>query len=359
MLSLAVALLAAATPLKIRVLERDRPYEAWLAASTLTCDGAALGSTVALHLKDRRLEAGDKLCDVVEASGNVKVTPSGNRDAAPTRRYPGKLTAVAEGALIRFINEVEIEDYLPGVVAAETVDFPPAALESQAVVSRTFALASRGRHKEHGYDLCDLAHCQIYRGSDEIPASVDDAVKRTRGEVLLLGGVGLKPAYFHAACGGHTSRTSDVFGELTEGVGPGVSDTGKDGPLCKESPDFKWTFDVERVDLARALGVDGVGAALEPLRRDEAGRVIELKTFGHRLRGNEFMSAMGKAFGWSAIKSMKVNAEEIEGTVHFSGSGIGHGVGLCQAGAKAMASKGATRKQILQKYFPDCQVRVP
>jgi stage II sporulation protein D len=359
MLSLAVALLATAAPLKVRVLERERPYEAWLSATTLTCDGTPLGSTVALRLKDRRLEAGDKLCDVVEASGNVKVTPTGKREDAPARRYNGKLTAVAEGAVIRFINDVEVEDYLPGVVTAEAGDFPPAALESQAVVSRTFALASRGRHKEHGYDLCDLAHCQIYRGADDVPAPVDDAVKRTRGEVLLLGGIGLKPAYFHAACGGHTSRTSDVFGELTDGVGPGVSDTAKDGPLCKESPDFKWTFDVERVDLARGLGFDATGAALEPLKRDEAGRVLELKTFGHRLRGNEFMSLMGKAFGWSAIKSMKVSAEEVEGTVHFSGSGIGHGVGLCQAGAKAMALKGATRKQILQKYFPDCQVRVP
>src|SRR5581483_7519507 len=331
---------------------------AWLSAATLSCDGKPLEAHNAqLHLKDRRLQAADQLCDVVLAEGDVTIALDENQKKQ--RRYPGKVTAVPEGAVIRFISEVDVEDYQPGVVTAEAGDFPPAALESQAVVSRTFALASRGRHKEQGYDLCDLAHCQIYRGADDVPQAADDAVKRSRGEVLLLGGIGLKPAYFHAACGGHTSRTSDVFGELTDGVGPGVSDTGKDGPLCKDTPDFKWTFDVERVDLARALNLDGVGAALEPLKRDEAGRVLELKTFGKRMRGNEFMSIMGKAFGWSAIKSMKVSAEEVEGTVHFMGTGIGHGVGMCQAGAKAMALKGATRKQILQKYFPDCQVRVP
>jgi stage II sporulation protein D len=358
MLSLAVALLAATTPLKVRVLERDKPYEAWVDALSLSCDGEPMaGQSARLSLKDRRLLAADKLCETVSAEGSVAVTLDERQ--GKQRHYPGKLTAVAEGAVIRFINEVDVEDYLPGVVTAEAGDFPPAALETQAVVSRTFALASRSRHKDQGYDLCDLAHCQLYRGSSEVPAPVDDAVKRTRGEVLLLGGIGLKPAYFHAACGGHTSRTADVFGELTDGVGPGISDSGKEGPLCKDTPDFKWTFDVERVDLARALNLDGNGPALEALRRDEAGRVLELKTFGRRMRGNEFMSAMGRAFGWSAIKSMKVSAEEVEGTVHFIGTGIGHGVGLCQAGAKAMALKGATRKQILSKYFPDCQVRVP
>ncbi len=353
---LLAALLCTAAPLKVRVLERDKPFEAWVESDALACDGAPFNAhSVQLHLKDRKLQAADKLCVEVTADSNFKII----LDEKKSRRYHGKLSAVAEGAVIRFINEVDVDDYLPGVLQAEAGDFPPAALETQAVVSRTFALASRGRHKEAGYDLCDLAHCQIYKGADDISQTIDDATKRTRGEVLLLGGVGLKPAFFHAACGGHTSRAGDVFGEGAEGVGPGVSDTGKDGPLCKDAPDFKWTFDVERVDLASALGFSADGLALEPLRRDEAGRVLELKTFGHRMRGNEFMSKMGKLYGWGAIKSMKITADEVEGTVHFAGVGIGHGVGLCQEGAKAMALKGATRKQILQKYFPDCQVRVP
>ena len=56
---------------------------------------------------------------------------------------------------------------------------------------------------------------------------------------------------------------------------------------------------------------------------------------------------------------MKVSAQEVEGLVRFSGTGLGHGVGLCQQGAKALAEKGVDAKGILTRYFPDSQVRVP
>ncbi len=350
-----VALSALPAPLKVRVLEREKPYEAWLAAEKLTCDGESVaGSRIELKLKDRRLTAGERLCDVITAEGEIKIT----LDDKP-HGYPGKLTALPEGSFIRFIDEVQVEEYLPSVVSEEADGFPSAALEAQAVVSRTFALASRGRHEKDGYDLCDLTHCQLYKGLDEISATADDASKRTRGEVLLWGGIGLKPAFFHAACGGHTSKASDVFGEGAEGVGPGISDSGKDGPACKEAPEFKWSFEIERGDMAKGLNLAPEGQSFEPLRRDAAGRVLELKAFGRRFRGAEFMSAMGRAFGWRTIRSMKVTAEEVENLVRFNGVGHGHGVGLCQLGAKSMALKGLSRKQILQKYFPDCTVRVP
>jgi stage II sporulation protein D len=354
-LSFALALFAAAAPLKVRVLERHKPFEASVEAGTLTCGDAALRSkSVQLSLKDRRLKAGDTLCDSVTAEGDVRVT----LDDKVQRRFRGRLTALAEGSFIRFLDDVEVEEYLPSVVTAEAAGSPVAALEAQAVVSRTFALAARGRHKDEGYDLCDLAHCQVYPGAAALDPQSEEAVKRTRGEVLLWGGIGLKPAFFHAACGGHTSRAADVFGEDAEGVGPGVSDTGKEGPLCKDAQDFKWSFTTSRLEMARAFGVPAEGAALEPLKRDAAGRVVELRTFGRRMRGNEFSSAFGRAFGWDSLRSMKVTAEEVEGNVRFVGSGLGHGVGLCQQGARAMALKGASRKQILQKYFPDCQARV-
>ena len=351
----AAALAAAPAPLKVRVLQRDKPYEASLSAATVSCDGKPLGAAnVRLSLKDRRLQAADQLCETVLAQGDVTLTVDGK-----PHHYPGKLTAVAEGSFIRFIDEVDVEEYLPSVVSEEADGFPAAALEVQAVVSRTFALASRNRHGADGFDLCDLTHCQLYRGTDEVTPPADDASKRTRGEVLLWGGIGLKPAFFHAACGGHTSKAPDVFGEGAVGVGPGVTDTGKEGPACKEAPEFKWSFEVERGDMAKGLGLSPDGTAFEPLRRDPAGRVLELKAFGRRYRGNEFMSAMGRAFGWQSIRSMKVSAQEVENLIRFSGAGHGHGVGLCQHGARAMALKGLGRKQILQKYFPDCQVRVP
>jgi stage II sporulation protein D len=172
--------------------------------------------------------------------------------------------------------------------------------------------------------------------------------------VLLVGGVALRPAFFHASCGGHTSTAADVFGEAA--AGSAVSDVEGGAPRCI-GPDFEWTLDTEREVLAKALGVRAAGTAVEPLRRDAAGRVVELRAFGTRFSGNEFHARLGRALGWQALRSMKFSAQETDTTVRFRGTGLGHGAGLCQRGAQALAKQGVAAKGILQRYFPESQVR--
>jgi len=347
-----LALVLAAAPLHVRVLEREKPTRARLEAGALSCDGKPLPRAVDVTPGNRELLVGAARCTELIGTGGVTV-------ALPslTRRFPGALRVTLEGGVLRLINDVDVEDYLPSVVAAELGDGKPAAQEAQAVVSRTFALTSTKRHGTEDYGLCDLAHCQVYRGSDEATDAARAAVRKTKGQVVLVGGVVLRPTFFHASCGGHTSRAQDVFGE--EGAGPGVSDVEGGAPRCAGMPDFAWEFVLEKVKLAEGLGLKGDGAAFEPLRRDAAGRVVELKSFGKRFSGTDFLSAMGRAFGWQALRSMKVSAQEVDGLVRFSGTGLGHGVGFCQQGAKALADKGIDAKGILTRYFPDSQVRVP
>lgn len=349
MTALALLLLTAA-PLEVRVLEREKPAWARLEAKGVTCDGRPLGASVEVRPGRDGVTVGHDTCVEVRAEGPVTV-----RLKALSRRYPGLVRVTALGGALRFIDEVDVEDYLPGVVAAELGDGGPSAQAAQAVVSRTFALSQRRRHGAFGYDLCDLAHCQVYRGLEGVSPDVRKAVASTRGEVLLLGGVALKPAFFHAACGGHTSRGEDVFG--VDAVGPGVSDVEAGVPLCAALPDFSWRFDVERVRLAAGLGLRDEGAPFEVLRRDAGGRVLELRSFGRRFSGNEYLAAVGRAFGYQSLRSMKASAQVSEGLVHFTGVGLGHGVGLCQQGAKALSEKGVDAKGILQRYFPDAQVR--
>ena len=225
------------------------------------------------------------------------------------------------------------------------------------MVSRTFALASRGRHALAGYDLCDLTHCQLYRGQPDDLDAARDAVKKTEALVLLVGGVALKPAFFHSSCGGSTSKALDVFSE--EGAGTAVSDTSRDGPLCRGAPGFSWTWSVSRVELAAALGANPEveSPAFESLRRDEGGRVLQLRAFGKRYSGPELASSVGRVFGWQALRSLRVSMQQSEGMLHFKGQGVGHGVGLCQQGARTLASQGADLRAILSRYFPDCQLR--
>lgn len=353
MLFPALVLALGAAPLDVRVLERDRLTEALLEADALSCDGKKLPNrSISVVPNDRRLRAGDQPCEALTAEGDMRVL-AGERK----RRYYGKVKVSNEAEVLRFVATIDVENYLPSVVEAEASGFPPNALEAQAIVSRTFAVASRGRHAQAGYDLCDLAHCQVFRGHDEESQAARAAVKKTADQVLLVGGVVLRPAFFHATCGGATSKAIDVFGE--EGAGGGVNDVSKDGALCKDAPDFAWEWQVDRMELAAALGAkpDGDVSGFEILRRDGAGRVIQLKSFGRRYSGVEFASRVGRVFGWQALKSLKVSMEQVEGTLRFKGKGLGHGVGFCQHGAKALASKGTDAKGILAKYFPDSQIR--
>lgn len=348
MAPLLTALLFSAAPLSVRVLEREQPVTATLEAKAFRCDGAALpGTSLPLKAADRRVLAGGKACDVLDAEGPLAVTlPS------VTRRYPGRLTVVNAEERLKLVLALDVEQYLPSVLGAEAGGQPPEALAAQAVVSRTFALASRKRHERFGYDLCDLAHCQVFRGQEDVSADSSAAVSRTANQVLLLGGVALVPTFFHAACGGGTSRASDVFGERSGGGR--VSDLVQGKPRCGDS---SFHFEAERAELAKALGQPPVGAAFEPLARDTSGRVLQVRAFGKRFTGAELQSKLGRAFGWQSVPAMVVEVKEVEGRVHFDGRGVGHGVGLCQRGGQSMARAGNRFTDILRTYFPDASVK--
>lgn len=334
----------------VRVLERERLPAATVSADQLFCDGAAVSPPRSANASGGALRLGEQPCATARAVGHVQLQ-AGER----TFRYSGELTlSAAKGALVLF-NRVELEAYVARVVTAELASGPAAALEAQAVVSRTFAVTASGRHADH--TLCDLTHCQRYPGDQEPNRDALAAAAATRGLVLWRGGVTLEPTYFHAACGGHTSDEAEVFPGQRAAGGTGVPDLLRGRPACEQAPDFEWRWSVPRVELARALGRPEAGQAFEPLHRDAAGRVVQLRSFGERLSGVDFASLVGRAFGWQALRSLKVSATEAEGDVLFLGKGLGHGVGLCQAGAVARAQAGAPRDALLAHYFPQSLLR--
>ena len=110
----------------------------------------------------------------------------------------------ADGALL--INELDLEQYLRGVVPAEMGPraFPEIeALKAQAVAARTYAMAHLGEHDAQGYDLCATTQCQVYKGVEVEDPLSDRAVSETAGEVLTWRGA-LVDARYHSTCGGHT-----------------------------------------------------------------------------------------------------------------------------------------------------------
>lgn len=341
-----LAVLAAA-PLEVRVLERETPSSVHLEAGRIACDGKPLPKVVDAEAGQREVRVGTTLCQQLVAEDGVTVTAK-----STTRKFAGQVRVSLQGGLLKLVNVVDVEAYLPSVIQAEADGMKPAALEAQAVVSRTFALTAK-RHGSHGYNLCDLAHCQVYRGADA-SADANAAVKNTANQVLLIGGIVLKPAFFHSSCGGHTSSAADVFGE--DATGSAVSDIENGEPRCKTN-DFNWSFETTQPEFAKAFNVKPVGTAVEPLRRDKAGRLIELRVFGKRMSGQSFLSQAGRAFGWQSVRSAKFTASETDTSVVLKGTGLGHGVGLCQLGAKALAERGVDAKGILARYFPESQVK--
>lgn len=135
-------------------------------------------------------------------------------DGKPYRGLIEVRISPALGVLV--INEVNLEDYLRGVVPEELgpVAYPQLeALKAQAVAARTYALANFGQFSAEGYDLCDTARCQVYGGrSSEHPLS-DRAVLETRGEVLTYQDVVIQ-SLFTSTCGGHTEDIEQVFTEM-------------------------------------------------------------------------------------------------------------------------------------------------
>ncbi|MGH9313876.1 MAG: SpoIID/LytB domain-containing protein [Vicinamibacterales bacterium] len=258
-----------------------------------------------------------------------------------------------------------LEDYVRGSILAElapTGSDPETAVriyEVQAILARTFALASRGRHAREGFDLCATTHCQLVdfdrAARSRWREAAAAALHATRGRVLRFQSAPAL-ALFHADCGGYRSAAGEIWG-------------GRDHPYLTGGPDDlpggsvhrAWRFRVDRARLREALGRDlrtNPGARLDRIdvfSRDSAGRAALVLISGERapvVRGEEFRIVMARAFGGSAFLSSRFEVRQDGDEIAFEGTGFGHGVGLCQRGAIARAIAGESPEEILAFYFP-------
>jgi stage II sporulation protein D len=232
-----------------------------------------------------------------------------------TRAYRGTLVVKASRGEVVPIITMDLETAVASAVAAESEsDAPPEALKAQAVVARSYFLAGGGRH--HDFDFCDLTHCQFLREppAEESPAAV--ATRETRGLVLTFEE---KPfaAMFSRSCGGHTRTPASVG--LPGSAYPYFSVL---CDFCYKSP-YRWTRRLSFQDAAL------VG-------KGESGRL-----------------AVDRRLGWNAVPSNNFTSRQEGEQFILEGAGQGHGIGLCQRGAKAMAEQGGSFQQILSHYFPN------
>lgn len=252
------------------------------------------------------------------------------------------------------VRTLSLDDYVAGVVAGEAAaGASPPALEALAITVRSYALANRGRHRDDGFDLCTLTHCQVLRPAT---AQTTAAAVATAGQVLLSRG---RPAsvFLSASCGGRSARPSEVWpGAIDEPFLPG-----QDDDACADDP--AWQADIPVGDLMRALRATGMhGDLLRGVRivaRSASGRVRRLQLDGFvpaEMSGEEFRSRLGRTLGWNHLKSTAFDVQQTGAGFHFSGRGAGHGVGLCVIGATRRAARGESAQAILARYFPGLSI---
>lgn len=271
------------------------------------------------------------------------------------RRYRGSLIVIPAGPGVVVINEVDIEEYLRGVLPVEvSPSWPMESLKAQAVVSRTYAYNNLGKNSFRGFDLTDDVFSQVYRGVDVEADSTDQAIKAT-SNLLLYSDDSLTRGYFHSCCGGRTENISLVW----QGRIPHMQ--GVECGFCTDSPRYNWESNISPEVISERLGRAGFcSGEIEDIRfisRTASGRIDQMEILTSSstisLSGHRFRMAMGP----DVIKSALFTVDRTAPEYTFYGRGWGHGVGLCQWGARGLALEGVSFRDILNFYFPGIQIR--
>ena len=304
----------------------------------------------ALRVDGRRVEsrwrweaqAGPVEVDGMPVRGTVEVMALRQPSGAPS---------------LAVVNELPLELYLAGTLAREMyASWGPEALRAQAVASRTYVLHEREVHRHEPWHVTAGTKSQVYAGIEAESPAVSAALDATRGEVLAYRGEPILAA-FHSSSGGRTASAEEVWGQALDYlVSVEVADEW-------DSPDSYWRAAVSRTTLGRALAAvaEDVGAIRRArvTEQSESNRVIRIEFAGEsgsvELTGRRLRSALGE----SILKSTLFEVQETAEGFLFVGAGSGHGVGMSQWGARAMARRGDDYREILSAFYPGAQLTKP
>ena len=280
-------------------------------------------------------------------------------DAYGYRHYSGSLhfEADRQSSGLTIINAVDLETYVASVVGSE-MDFEnPEALKAQAVVSRSYALWSIQKSPYKEFDLRDHESNQVYFGNIKDKPWYLAAAEETKGEILTWSNQ-LILAVFSSTCGGRTADNKDVWGGSDHPYLAVQNDAG----ACSISPHYRWTYTM-LVHEFRELITDTYGFSVidKVIEKDLSGRVQKVMLADSRadtlyFTGNEFRLFINRFAGPMALRSTKYDWTDDPDTLVFEGSGLGHGVGLCQWGTLGFARAGWNYKDILTFYFSGTKI---
>lgn len=295
-------------------------------------------------------------------SGCLKSTKS----SAKIPDLPEKLDTDSSGtpllkvydASAKSIQETPIEEYVAGVVAGEMKnDWPIEALKAQAILARTFVLkfCETKASKYSGADIStDVSEAQAY-APESINDRVREAVEETKG--LVMSADGEYPyAWFFAHSGGRTELPSVALDYQKDDPDYLSSVPSNDSDKAPESVK-NWEASFTRDQVRKACA--DVGIKLDSIQsfeigeRGESGRAKTFIVNGQTISAPSFRIAIGA----NKLKSTLIDSIEMSGkAITFTGRGFGHGVGMSQWGAYALAEEGKSAEEIIQYYFTNVDI---
>lgn len=342
---------------------------------------------------------------------SLGVVPDGGGGKALTwfrgyKWYGGFEYRRSTGGNLNVINVVDVDDYVKGVLPYEmSPAWPLEALKAQAVCARTYALLQTKHRDSYRFDVCTTTDCQVYQGANQASALTDRAVEETAGMAAMYGGK-YAETYYYASNGGASESSENVWSMPLPYL------VGKEDPYegTISIPDYVYTMTYSYSQLSALLKSKGysigtvssayvsrttpTGNVAEITFRDTAGKtvvitkeacrsVLETESMRFTISGggsggswqvNPSGGALSSLSGAYTVTASGVSAYEggdayvitasgvsrlqkppaVSGSgsgITISGTGWGHGVGMSQYGAKAMAELGRTYEEILHFYF--------
>lgn len=260
---------------------------------------------------------------------------------------------------------LDFEDYIAGIVAEE---MPPTnsieALKAQAVAARSYILSKLSSYSEnapaahHGALLCDdFSHCHTWRSLEEskdtwdarfredYAAKIKRAADETRGEYLSYENKAAKTC-FHAVSGGKTENAEDVWGVSLPYLTTvnSAEDTRADGYHSRvfyPKEAFETVLRGLRPSIQTAENLEDISPKFT---YHDSGSVAALTMLGETFTGLEIREAFH-------LRSTHFSLKFADGKAVFDVNGYGHGVGMSQFGAAAMADQGKDYRAILAHYY--------
>jgi stage II sporulation protein D len=282
--------------------------------------------------------------DFVKAFRMKLVSP----DRKP-RFYEDNLIISTELGDLKCINEIDLDNYIAGVVQAESgrrsfQEF----YKVQAILARTFALSHLQKHIAESFNLCDHTHCQAYFGKTT-ELDIMKAVTDTKGKVVVDDNLNLIDAAFHSNSGGQTANSEDVWGSKLSYL-RSVNDT-----FSTKMPNAKWERKMAKEDWLSYLKLKHNYPIL-----DSNARWIAL-TFKqdnrkHYFEANNIRVPLKNVRSDLQLKSTFFSIVTVGDSVVFKGKGFGHGVGMCQEGAMRMAKLGYKCPEMINFYYQRTQL---